>query len=883
MNNERSMKKGMNRFTTLLVYTLSALTVYGQNGMTGRVTNGEEKPIEAARIELIHANDSVPVSAVWTDADGRYAFSAVANGSFRVRASYFGYEPVVKKAMLFGHNKVKIDFRIADAVVLDEVKIVSTGISVRGDTTAYVVNRFTTGNEKNLKEILERLPHLRIDESTRAITANGKQVQRILLENQDLFQGNTALPLENLSADGIRKVEVIDNYSEYDIFDGFRLSNETVINVGVTDKMRNKIRGELEASGGIQGRYDSRHTLLHIGKQSMFSSMVNSNNIGKQLLRFQDIVKLNGGYNTLLSGDNPMDHIERTRETYAAFIDDRKDTYRRNSSLASLNYIAYPSDKLKVTLNGIYRPDHYRSQSERRYSYLSGAQYDETLHEQTTGNSLLMNIKLQYMPRKDFNIFYTGNLLYADLTAETQNDRHADRLHYRQHQDRLEGKNNLLFVKRFREHSLNLSVDYAGRRSQDANRSDADSTFYAEALGLSDSYRYAVNETERKLSVQLFYLHRIGDRYFFRIGMQRQYNRQTFVSLLAQEMPNTRFDNDNRLEYRSNGVNVKFGKDKGKLTFLGTLGYLNIRSHTDIARRFRQRSQKRLSPAVSIRYAFRDTHHLSVDYQHETSTRPITNLLRNAYLQTYNRVISADIDRLFYAKNSVSLTQILMAPYVGISLMNIASLDVSKEATTENHRLAGATDVIEKRVYPNFCTLSWLSTIEYRFIGIPLNIRLNLNYIYNNTPIYYEDTPYKARLNQASGQLQLTTHYKKGFNGKLRLDLNHANYRGLPVNNRTLTTTLLGQITWSNRRIHAAADVRYRRYRLNHTDTQDLFYGFEARYDVSRKVSLKLSGEDLFHLSERVRSSGHIDSYYAVESRVWYMPGNILCGITWKY
>jgi hypothetical protein len=873
----------MKKFTVIILSFLFTVALYGQNSIAGHVTNGENTPIEAVRIDLMQSSDSTLVSSVWTDADGGYSFPEVANGSFRIRASYFSYEPVSKKAMLFANNKVKIDFRIADAVVLDEVKIVSTGISVRGDTTAYVVNRFTTGNEQNLKEILERLPNLRVDASTHAITANGKQVQRILLENQDLFQGNIAVPLENLSADGVRKVEVIDNYSEYDIFDGFRLSNETVINVGVTDRMRNKIKGELHVSGGIQERYDARHTLLYIGKRSMFSGMVNSNNTGKQLLQFQDIVRLNGGYNTLLSGDNPMDNIDRTREAYASFLDDRKDTYKRNSSLVSLNYIAYPNDKLKVTLNGIYRPDRHQSKSERRYSYLSGAQYEETLHGKTSGNSLLMNVKLQYMPHQDFNIFYTGNLLYADLTTEIENGRDADQLHYRQHQKTLDGKHNLLFVKRFDKHSLNLSIDYANSRPQEAKRSDADSAFYAETLGLSDSYRYAVDETEQKLSAQLFYLHRLNDSYFFRIGMQHQYNRQTFVSLLEQEQPNTRFDNDNELDYLSNGVNVKFGKDKGRLTFLGSLGYLDIRSHTDIVRSFRQRSKRLLSPSVRIRYAFRDTHHLSVDYNYETSTHPITNLLSNGYLKTYNKVLSGNIDRLFYAKNSVSLTQVLMAPYTGISLMNIASLDVSKEATTENYRLAGATNVVEKKVYPDFYTLSWLSTVEYRFIGIPLNIRLNFNYIYNNTPIYFEDALYKTRFNQASGQFQLTTHSKKGFNGKLQLDLNQASYRGLPVNNRTLTTTLWGQIAWSNKRMHAVADVRYRHYKLNQTSTQDLFYGFEARYDISRKVSLKLSGEDVFHLSERVRSSGSIDSYYSVDSRIWYMPGNIMCGITLKY
>ena len=37
------------------------------------------------------------------------------------------------------------------------------------------------------------------------------------------------------------------------------------------------------------------------------------------------------------------------------------------------------------------------------------------------------------------------------------------------------------------------------------------------------------------------------------------------------------------------------------------------------------------------------------------------------------------------------------------------------------------------------------------------------------------------------------------------------------------------------------------------------------------------------HLAERKRETGRIDSYYSMNSRVWYMPGYVMAGLTLKY
>lgn len=867
---------------TLFICLLSG-ELHAQGVFEGRVTNHSDRSMEGVQIDVLHTRDSTLVVSTLTDENGDYHLENVPGGSYWIRASYLGCKPMMKRVMLLSGVRMTVDFRLTSTVVLDEVKVVGTGITMKGDTTTYVVGRFTTGNERNLREVLEKLPNVKVDESTHTITANGRQVSRILLEDQDLFQGNMAVPMENLSADGVSKVEVINNYSEYDIFNGFRTSNETVLNVKVTDRMHNKLRGELEMAGGVEERYNARNTSLYIGRKSMLSAIVNSNNIGKQLLRFQDIVKMNGGYSSLLSTTNPMDAITQMMETYEPFLDNRNDVYKNNNTLASLNYVIHPSDKLKIAMNGIYGINHYRTKSEKHYEYLSGEQYDESLREKSSLDQMLVNLKMQYVPHKDFNLFYTGNLLYADRDKTIRSDRLYSRLHYMYRPNTLSVNNNLLVVKRFGRHSLNMSLDYNNKEVKGGNcLSDTLSPTGVEEV-INTSYCYDTRHREEQVGGQLFYLHRLDENYFLRIGLQSTYARHTFDSNMESGWVTHEYDNDLFIDHTDNGLSLKLNKDRGKFTFTGGIDYRYLHLHTNRVRPFQQNAKHVWAPMLRMDYAFTQMHRLSFDYDYSVNNHPITSLTDHSYLQGYDRIISSTADRFFFSRNRVSLQEVLILPMMGVTLINIASFSSMKDGLVDNHSLWELTNLSEKRILSGTKTFSWLSTFEYKFLGLPLNARLSLNYNHHYMPVFNDDELYKSRLNRLGGQFRLATFYKKGFNGKLQADVNRSNYHGLPVKNELWTHTLMGSIAWNNSRLYASGDVRFRRYHQSTVTTRNLYYGLEMRYKLTPEIQLQCSAIDMLHLSERIQASGIIDSYYAVNSRVWYMPGSILCGVTVKY
>ena len=369
----------MRRFISILVGLLCCVGHICAQSIGGTIIDNNGAPLAAAAVEVLAGRDSTHIVGTTTDLNGFYRFD-IAAGSYIIRTSYVGFASAQQRIILFKNRDLKVDFKLQEnAMLLDEVAVVATGVEVKGDTTTYIANLYKTGKERNLKDVLEVLPGVNIDPNTNAITANGKSIRKILIEHQDIFQGSTSVPMDNLSADGIKSVDVIDNYSEYNIYDGFRTTNETVINLNVTDDMKGRITGDAELYGGLLNKYQVKNSSIGIGKKVMVSGILSVNNAGNNTLKASDIIGMNGGYNELLSNENPAENIERTLKAYSSFIDYRKNVYQRDNGIISLNTALNPSSKVKILWNGIAGLDNYKLQSEDRYNYGSSENWSDII------------------------------------------------------------------------------------------------------------------------------------------------------------------------------------------------------------------------------------------------------------------------------------------------------------------------------------------------------------------------------------------------------------------------------------------------------------------------------------------------------------------------
>lgn len=858
---------------------------WAQNSIRGVVTNQDGEAVDLARLVLRSSTDSTIVTSVVSRDDGSYIISEIAKGSYMLTASSLGSKPVTKRVMLFSGSQITVDFVLSDeGNLLDEVIVISTGIHTSGDTTTYQVNRFVTGREKNLREVMEALPRVSVSQDNRSITVDGKQIRRILIEENDLFQGNVAIPLENLRAEGIRKVEVIDNYSEYNIFEGFQTTNETVINLNVSDEMKQKLSGELSAAGGIMNRYEGKNTSLYIGRKSMFSGILATNNVGQQLLSFKDVIGINGGYNTILSSEDPVESMTKTIKMYAPFMDSGREIFERNSSLLSLNFLTNPSKRTKLMLSGIAGIESLKANDEKSYDYFSGLSYQELTSEQTRRQQTLLNTKVQINPTNSSSILYSGTLFYIHQNRSYNNRLMEIDLDYLTKPQALNSRNNLLLTKRIDErNNLSLSIDYNENISKSSTDLSSDQALYTENLGLQNSFLYTCNTHDKLLSAELFYLHRLNHKYFYRAGYKIMYNHLSYTSQLKQEKPVEQYNNENYLNYLDHHIDLRFGKDSGKLTYTAGLGFKYVSAKSDLERNWKESASFSLTPNVRLRYTINMNQNFSLSYDYGIEKYQLGDLLMHKQLSAYNKVIGSSLEELFNHRHKAMAMYVLTLPFSGFTFTSVTSYEAYDKSIADDLSLVGAISIIERSLNKGRRTLNTINSTEYRVAGIPLNIRLSLNYMNGFQPSCFSGVLYETTLNSTMLQLLLTTHYKKGLNGKVEINYGDNRYSGLPINNKMNRLNYQGEVAWHNEKFSIKASAEASHYFMEQYKTEQLFLGFETEYRFTDSFMLSLKGADVANLSKRISKTSMIENYYSVRRVTKEMPGHIVLGFRWKY
>ncbi|MBR1538204.1 MAG: hypothetical protein IJ636_01710 [Bacteroidales bacterium] len=284
-----------------------------------------------------------------------------------------------------------------------------------------------------------------------------------------------------------------------------------------------------------------------------------------------------------------------------------------------------------------------------------------------------------------------------------------------------------------------------------------------------------------------------------------------------------------------------------------------------------------------MKYQFSPTHHISLDCLSDIKEHPLRSILNNDYLINYQQVSATGIVNDHYHRSSrLSLTHVLMFPYAGISVINRLFYEGKKGGLAENHSVQGVVDVSQKIAVPFSDMLSVMSSVEYRLLALPVNVRANVNYRTGFSPVYITGTLYETRLSSFISSLRFSSHYKSGFNGIVTWNLSQSHYDGLPLSRKLTVQDLTGSLTWKEKKIYLAAELRYRDHLMNER-VKDWFYGFEMRYDLSKNVGFKIIGTDVTHLRDRRQTVGRIETYYVASNQIWYMPGSILFGVSFKY
>ena len=278
--------------------------------LKGKVIDETTKlPIESATVYLTLVKDSSVVDYTITNKLGNFDFAIKKiNQPINLKISYISFQetkiqiPSISEDKDFGTIAMKEFVNSLDEVV---VKSEIPPIRIKKDTLEFNASSFKVGADANVEALLKQLPGVEISPEGK-ITVNGKEVNNILVNGKPFFGKDGKIATQNLPAEIIDKVQVVDTKTKAEEISGDAAGSEgKTINLTIQEDKNKGFFGKIMGGYGSQDRYESSLLLNYFKGDQKISVLASSNNINSIGFSMDEIFdNMGGGRNTSIYVDD---------------------------------------------------------------------------------------------------------------------------------------------------------------------------------------------------------------------------------------------------------------------------------------------------------------------------------------------------------------------------------------------------------------------------------------------------------------------------------------------------------------------------------------------------------------------------------------------------
>ena len=254
------------------------------NRISGVVVEaGKGTPVAGAVVLYVPAGQDGTEYAL-SDVQGRFELqvSGMPAAGDSVRVSMLGYATVTLALVSDGNSvtdwrNIKVELQ-TQALVLNEVFVRAPKVNLFGDTVEFNVQSFVEQQDKSISDVLKRMPGVEVREGG-DIYYNGESIGNLYVEGMDLLGGRYSLLTKNLSAQDVKKVEIIEKHQP--------VKEKPAINLVLQDQARGKWVGSAALAGGVtsdpQALWDGNLFLMRVGRKWNSVNNIKTNNAGEDL------------------------------------------------------------------------------------------------------------------------------------------------------------------------------------------------------------------------------------------------------------------------------------------------------------------------------------------------------------------------------------------------------------------------------------------------------------------------------------------------------------------------------------------------------------------------------------------------------------------------
>ncbi|MBP2832797.1 carboxypeptidase-like regulatory domain-containing protein [Aquimarina sp. U1-2] len=331
--------------------SLIAMQSWCQYTVTGKITNStNSQPIALATIQ-VNLNNGKFITYTISNTHGEYTLELKNTGNYTIKITHIEYESVIDTIEINNTpNILDKNFILTEKTeTLGEVFLEYTPkvMKIQQDTITYNLKKLTNGTEKNLSNILEKLPGVEITPGGQ-IVVNGKMVQKLLIDGEELFKKQHRTTSESITSKMIEGIRYLDKYNDFGNLEGFDNNLIRALDVTIKDEYKNRITGDVRVEGGIASKASTHSNLYRLGGKLKLGFIGDWNNLGKQSLTSYEYSRL---VQTRESDDLHINNLptQPQNEQIPKFFDPTLDVSQRENTFGALSFVYKPYKKLKIS------------------------------------------------------------------------------------------------------------------------------------------------------------------------------------------------------------------------------------------------------------------------------------------------------------------------------------------------------------------------------------------------------------------------------------------------------------------------------------------------------------------------------------------------------
>lgn len=861
----------------LLYFLCGSMFSFAQERISGKVVDDKGQPVAMVNVMLYPdslAKQPMESYAV-TDSKGLFRLSPAPTEPAWFHVKCLGYEDCVLE-YIPSRSQYLITLQ-SKMHELDDVVVKGnySGIKARGDSVIFDVNHFKTGAEENVSDVLRRLPGMEVSE-TGKVKYEGKNIDKILVNGNDVMSTGSGMMLNGLSADVVNGAEILRNWNDGSLASSIRNSDQkTALNIKTSESLR--FTSKIDGGGGILDKYQAKSTSLLIGKRGSFSAALSSNNLGKEILSLEDYIGSIIGLGGLASSG--VSQLQLSEEE-SAMLTPPSNVYRNTNSALILNGVYEPTNKLDIKVGILLNKAKINAFDRNNSFYFASAlqtEYnDSTEKDNATGSA---NVNIKWQPTSSLEVFSSTFTKLSDYSASQQ-------MTYW-------GNNgmNLREGKKLKKNNIKQSLQITGKLGSAA--------IYALATIGSKSQDEKLNVLNDSLLLPTYYSP--GNMYGIRSSLSSNSYMYSLEAGSKWTLPkgyniafalchNYNKDDldaeDNSLDnHKAKGI---YKKQSGSLIFEKTAGLLRFKVNASLTdNKYRQPSKSESS---------------SVKFNHNSLLRlvfsPKSELILTGSRETYqvnlNRIVDFPI-HLSYDR--ILETSTIRSPFINKDaysihyrlINNYSNLLLFVSGMYSNTKGGGLTSVTQKGItrnltYTNGGHEEWMALHGMISKGLghwPVDANIKLSWTQSRVASVLNDMMFDTKVQVPKGEISFITRMKAIFNfdvGGLFKKNIYTSYADRRQYNELYEAHLYTYFKYDKFK----GAIKYTLSKTNGGGLERISnnIGFQVSYNLKR-IQVSLSGDELLHLHKNNWLMVSSSSYSSTTSYYMRMPGYLLlsCGL----